>query len=435
MKKNLNLPYALLMGIMVLTSCEKELVIDGANEVNSTEQQPVTIFTRGTGNDAKISYPVHLYVMNADGLCVEKETMTEGNTLSLSLPSATYAVYALAGATEWVYDLPTVATARPDYTVALKDNATHADLMSASNTLVVSKDGENGLTLNLQRKVMMIQSITIKEVPSTTETVTVSISPIYKNLLLNGNYTSETAPITLTLVKQGDGTTWKNASEVYSLPASESAKLTVKMTTANDSKSYSYSCPTSLEANHEVNITGTYTENQSLQISGTVNGAQWGTPTDITFSFDESNVDTGGDVQNETAPAIETWYKKCYVLTTVDDGDYVNVVLLHKDAQHIDCEHMTIAEIDAAVSTALPGFDIDGISGWRLPTKSEAGALVLSSFNAGVESAGGTVMGSSDIHLGRDDDGYFGFSSNSANYSSASVTLLRPVTTVRFRKE
>lgn len=435
MKKNLNLPYALLVGIMMLTSCEKELVADGANEGSSTEQQPVTILTRGTGNDAKISYPVHLYVMNADGLCVKKETLTEGNTLSLSLPSATYTAYAIAGATEWVYDLPTVATARPDYTIALKDNATHADLMSASNTLVVSKDGENSLTLNLQRKVMLIHGITIKDVPSTTDAVTVTISPIYKNLLLNGNYTAETAPITLTLVKQGDGTTWKNASELYSLPASESAKLTIKMTTGSESKSYSYSCPATLEANHEVDITGTYTENQELQISGTVNGAEWGTPTDITFSFDESDVDTGGDVQNETAPEQETWYKKCYVLTTVDDGDYVNVVLLHKDVQHIDCEHMTIAEIDAAVSTALSGFDIDGITGWRLPTKSEAGALVLSSFNAGVESAGGTVMGSSDIHLGKDDGTYFGFSSAHVNYPSASVELLRPVTTVRFKKE
>ena len=437
MKKQLVQLCVAISTLLLLNACEKELTAEESSG-DIVGQQALSILTRGTGSDAKISYPVYIYVMNNDNTCNKKETLTEGNTLSLSLPAANYQVYAVAGATEWAYDLPTVSTARADYAIALKDNAVHADLMTASSATVVSKDGSNTLTLNLQRKVMQIKNLTIREVPSATEAVTVSISPLYKNLLLDGSYSEETEALTISLTKQSDGTTWQNASPLYALPASGSAKLTIKMTTASGTKSYSYTSPQALAANHEINITATYTENEALEIAGTVNGAEWDSPVDVTFSFDDSNSDDGsgsGDgVAPGTAPSAETWYKKCYVLTTADDGDYTVVTLMHKDVQSIACAGMTDEQIDAAVSAALPGFDMDDFTGWRLPTKAEASALVFAKFNSGVESAGGTTMGSSDIYLGKDNGEYFGFNYSSVNYGKAFVELIRPVTTVRFHK-
>jgi len=193
-----------------------------------------------------------------------------------------------------------------------------------------------------------------------------------------------------------------------------------------------------LQANSKVSITGSYTENQGLEISGTVNGAEWGDPTDITFNFDDSNIETGGgsgdDTQDGTAPSAETWYRNCYVLTTADDGDYTVVTLMHKDAQAIDCSSMTAAQIETAVAAALPSFDMDGITGWRLPTKAEAHALVLSLFNAGVESAGGTAI-ANETFLGKDTDGsFFGFTTGSVNLVYTTAQFIRPVTTLRFRK-
>lgn len=439
--KSFSLSVGILMGaVVLLTSCEKELIQENASAAG--EQQSMTILTRGTGSDAKISYPVNMYVMNSSGACVKKETLTEGNALSLSLPVATYQVYAVAGAAEWDYDLPTVATARTDYAIALKDGAVHADLMTAGSAFEVSKDGANTLTLDLQRKVMLIQNVTINDVPATVDAVTVGMSPIYTDLLLDGSYAASTETQTLQLTKQSDGTTWKNATEQYALPAQGTPKLTIRMTTGSDSKTYSYTSPTPLQANSKVSITGSYTENQGLEISGTVNGAEWGDPTDITFNFDDSNIETGGgsgdDTQDGTAPSAETWYRNCYVLTTADDGDYTVVTLMHKDAQAIDCSSMTAAQIETAVAAALPSFDMDGITGWRLPTKAEAGAVdgaARVNFNKGVESAGGTVFNSADSYLGKDDDGgFFGFTISQISTSYTGAEFIRPVTTLRFRK-
>lgn len=43
---------------------------------------------------------------------------------------------------------------------------------------------ENTLTLSLERKVMLIENVSIKNVPSNVIAVNVTISPLYENLLL-----------------------------------------------------------------------------------------------------------------------------------------------------------------------------------------------------------------------------------------------------------
>lgn len=43
---------------------------------------------------------------------------------------------------------------------------------------------ENTLTLSLERKVMLIENVSIKNVPSNVIAVNVTISPLYENILL-----------------------------------------------------------------------------------------------------------------------------------------------------------------------------------------------------------------------------------------------------------
>ena len=72
---------------VALASCEKSLEKAGATEGNSV----LTVMTRSGENDAKVSYPVTIYVMNEDGQCVRRLQLTSANDqLSMKLQPMTY---------------------------------------------------------------------------------------------------------------------------------------------------------------------------------------------------------------------------------------------------------------------------------------------------------------------------------------------------------
>ncbi len=437
MKKTI-LKECLLGGLLAftLTACEKELSTN--EELPLVDEAELTVITRTPDNNIQVSYPVHVYVMNSEAKCIKKETLNSADeALSLSLQAATYQVYAIAGATAWNYNLPTTANAKADDAITLKENAKQGDLMAASSTVTVSKDGNNSLTLNLSRKVMLVKNITIKEIPTTVDAVTVTISPVYKSLLLNGSYSAETESLVVALAKQADGTTWQNSEELYALPAVGKAKLTIGMTTGNETTSYEYASSQSFEANHEINITGTYTENQELLIAGTVNGTQWGAATNVEFTFNNENKTTnGGGEQDDEAPAANTWYKKCFVLSAVEDGDNVVVTLLHKDAlTDIFNSDMSATDMEAAATSHLSDFDIEGITGWHLPSKAELSNLSMNVFNTDVENQGGMRIETTHTYLGKDGGTLFGFDYNSVNLSYKAADYLRPVGTLTFKKK
>ena len=48
--------------------------------------------------EAKVSYPVNIYIFNGSGVCVGVETISsDADELKLSLPEGRYDVYAIAG--------------------------------------------------------------------------------------------------------------------------------------------------------------------------------------------------------------------------------------------------------------------------------------------------------------------------------------------------
>ncbi len=107
--------------------------------------------------------------------------------------------------------------------------------MTAENMVSLADGGENTLTLTLQRKVMLIQYIAIKNVPTYIKAVTVTIAPLYESLLINGSYAEEAGPQEITLTEEENTKVWKNAEGIYLLPpTSGSATITVNMTDNED---------------------------------------------------------------------------------------------------------------------------------------------------------------------------------------------------------
>ncbi len=436
---------------VALASCEKSLEKAGATEGNSV----LTVMTRSGENDAKVSYPVTIYVMNEDGQCVRRLQLTSANDqLSMKLQPMTYHIYAVAGATDGDYTLPGQDDATATSEIALNEDAVHGDLMTASNTVTMSEEENTVLTLTMVRKVMQIESLVINQVPKSVDAVTVTLAPIYDNLLLNGNYSATTSTQTVTLTEQADGTTWQNDEALYMLPSNGNATITVKFSRGGTITSYAYSSPLPLEANKHIRITGTFTGTDELTLSGTITGATWDGTTTIEFTFDETgSTTTGGgtsgggdnggngggedesDVIEGTAPDVGTAYNGCYVLSSTDDENYTFVTLVHKDEFDISGKEKQLAEVEGEINDALLNSDINDISGWRLPVESEISSFTLNMFNS---VSGATPMSMSKSYYYLSSNGIkcatFGMG-NVFNQEYTNGDKLRPVTTLKFHKE
>ena len=371
--------------------------------------------TRSASNDLEVSYPVIVYVMNSEGTCVSRETVVSAESaLSIDLPSGEYNVYAVAGATEDSYTLP----------LLLKENAKHGDLMAASSTITLGKNETNQLTLNLARKVMKVTSLTINDVPADVTAVTMTFSPLCKSLRLNGTFNTASTSETISLTKQTDETTWTNSESLFLLPQTGSTTITIGLTKGEQTTYYSYACQQTLDSNHELTIAATYAGDRKITMTGSINGVAWGDPIDITFEFGEDNTsdNKGGDSNNSSdeVPEVHSVYKDCYVLSVADDGN--------------DKETEVRTEIDAILSS----FNINGITGWRIPTRAEINNLTVTEFNAAMNGVSGLTDFNSKTYFYLE-----GSSLKSVYFRNTTVNWgaeftygdhFRPVTTVRFIK-
>lgn len=448
---------------LAVTSCSKEVIMEETSkqEPNST----LNIRTR-IGDEAlqengpKVSYPVNIYIFNTEGQCSEYLQITDESTdISVELLEGTYNVYAIAGADATTYELPTKEEATTESQIKLIGEK-HGDLMTAENMVSLADGGENTLTLTLQRKVMLIQDIAIKNVPKYIKAVTVTIAPLYESLLINGSYAEEAGPQEITLTEEENTKVWKNAEGIYLLPpTSGSATITVNMTDNEDQiKSYSYTCSDELKANYKIKINGTYSERIGVELSGTITGAEWAGEEEITFDFDETgsepiapdDITPDGEEDNpvisETAPAVGSFYQdKYYVLKSESSNGKTNVTLMTtEEADNVIDREISVPNDQDAVRTAVDAAiakltaDSD-IKGWRLPTIEEMDYISENIDNIRVhfENAKKDFFDFSEFYFMTKQDviSSYSFSSktNPEHTILAAYTLLRPVAVVTFQ--
>lgn len=431
------------MATCLLMACEKELATESGNQTASTANSELTITTRAASDGTEVSLPVTLYVMDNNGICVKKETLTStAEGISMELPAGKYHVYAIGGAKENDYILPATENATAQSEIALKSSAKHGDLMTASGNITLKKNQENQLTLDMSRKVMKINMLTINDVPADISAVSITLQPLYKALLLDGSYGTATTGETINLTKQTDGTTWKNTEAMYMFPQAGSATIKVSLTKNGQSQAYTYVCTESLAANHEYNIEATYVNNQNITMQGSINGVAWGTNINISFNFgNEGNEDddnNGNDTPTEPAPTVNTMYKDCFVMSVADDDNGKVVTLLSKKAVEIIGDGKTQEQIVADINTALPSFNINGIIGWRIPTQEDLNGFLPYYFNQAIGSdTEATLYKSSDGYYYKDGETLKVYKYNGTimyNQILKTGSMFRPVTTIRFSK-
>ena len=298
-------------GAMTLGSCAQEVF----NEEKMAESDArMTVMTRGV-DDLAIARPLRVYVFNDQSSCVAMQTLdADASSFTATLPAGTYDVYAIGGANETLYNLPSKDDASSTSAITLKDGQQLADLMTANDQVTLTDGGTNSTTLNLTRKVMLIKSIVINDVPAGTEAVSVTISPLRTSMLLDGTYQGTDGSFTVSLTCQSDGTTWQMEGDgQYLFPSVDNPTITVTI----GSTPYAHTCNSPFEANHQITISGTYKEPSTgpadVTLTGTINGVAWDTDTDVTFDFgpDEASNSTTSPTE---IPAQGSSYLGCYVL-------------------------------------------------------------------------------------------------------------------------
>lgn len=370
----------LLLAVLALFSCEKftEDEAFGGKEANST----LVVRTRAAQGDAagtegEVSYPVNVYVFDDADACVAVQQIASGeDELSLPLPEGTYSVYAISGADAAAYELPVEENATKDAVITLKGGHTHGDLMTANSNVTLAYGEENKLTLAMARKVMMLESVTISNVPAGVTAVAVSVSPLHENIKLDGSYSGDNYEYTATMAREGETDVWKSTGAVYLLEASGSATVKVSFTAGGKIHSYSYSCPQTLEANHKVNISGTYS-GDGVTMTGTITGATWDEPIDITFSFDEEGetetVEPGedGDGQVEDLPVVGQLYKGCYVLREIQPEQGTGKAYTLMSATQLIGSELGGGQVETAINEGIAKLSVPDITGWRLANMDE----------------------------------------------------------------
>ena len=434
--------YIIALAAAMLAACSDDVLEERASEnANVAANSLLQVRTRGTGDEATISYPVQVYVFQGEGAgeeCLAVQTIGDaGQALNIALTEGTYSVYAVGGASSSDFTLPAKDEATTSTVIALKEGRTLTDLMAASATATLVDGGSNTVTLGLQRKTMLIQDITISKIPSAATAVSVTIAPLWQSLTIGGTYSTVGQTTTIALTKQDDGRTWKNsAGSVFLLPpSSQPASISVNITVGGATNTYTYSTSDQLEAGYKINISGTYTEAVGVNLTGTITGATWLGERTISFTFDESGSSTvvdGSAVDNSAAfPAVGDTYLGCYVLAVDDAEDHAEVLVV-APADITGTFYGSGA--DNAVATALGTVTVDGISGWEVPDRDQASLI----FNA--RGSIGGLTHNSYLCLNNGYKCFFvggGATAFTPTYSpnDQTDTALRPVATVTIAKE
>ena len=373
------------LAAVLLTACEKGLD-EGVADVAPTGQAAKSVLQVRTrsggsaGEEATVAYPIAVYVFAGEDCKAVQTIGDEGQTLNIPLVEGTYTVYAIGGASSSDYVLPTTDDAAAPSAIARREGHSHGDLMAAQATAALTDGGTNTVTLGLQRKTMLIQSVVVKKVPTAATAVSVTIAPLWQALTVSGTYSTAGQSQTIALTKQSDGRTWILAGESGEHvlpPSSQPASVSVNITIGGATKTYTYSCSDQLEAGYKINIDGTYTEAVGVNLTGTITGATWLGERTISFEFDESGSSTSEPSEpNEPSdpsdpsepssdfPDVGDTYQGCYVLAVTEiDETSAELTLLSPNEQAAT----TTGNADAA----LAALGAVGISDWAVPTKAQ----------------------------------------------------------------
>ena len=381
MKKTIYVLWVLLVLAVSFISCSKSVDdYDGKETLGNVKLTLRARAVSGGTSPMTVSTPINIYVFDANEKCVAVKTLaTESEATDVKLLAGEYKLYAVAGAEDSNYTLPTKEEATPRSVVLLNDNKQHSDLMTASSSVVLVDGKDAEATLQMQRKVLLLTEVIVTDVPDDVAEIKATISPLYENLRIDGQYDGSSGSEQMSLAKQGTTNTWRYDCNAFLLPSVGNPTVKFTFTTSDGkTKTFTYSSSKPLLANYKVSMNVNYIKIKNPTLKCVINGVEWdGTDSwnidadERTFTSDEGNDDSGSEV-DDSAPKAGSVYKGCYVLKTETKGGVTKAVLVTPDSkQSLTFTNGDNSSISEAVNKAIHELSVEGITTWRLPTLDE----------------------------------------------------------------
>ena len=393
-----------------LSSCQQIALENEENTANDIiipeGQSRLALKLAADANDAEISWPVSIYVFNSDNTCVETKALTtSASSADFTLPAGTYSLYAVGGMSSDSYSLPTKDSATSTTTLSLLDGVNeHADIMMAQQSdILLTANKSSTQALNFTRKVAKITSMTITDVPEDVTEVTVTFSPVYKAVNLDGTFTN-IDPSTWSYKLSKDNTTpttWKGDCNTYILLNNENMNIKYQFKTDTGTREFTQNT-SKITSNHKISLEANYKkEVLTASMICALNGATWDDDVNITCVVDEvkmtkvednsvpdDNTDDSTEpvadanaAEGATVPEIGdklgSTTELVYVIQKQTYGNYTYVTLMYQsEISGISKEKLTEQEgIKTAVATIfndkINKKAIAKINKWRLPTLDE----------------------------------------------------------------
>ena len=350
---------AAMCGMLTLSSCSEEVFNSAVPEPAESGEGQLRIATRG---DVETPLQTRLYIFNAAGQCIQLLSPDDHEQfVTTSLMAGTYDLCGIGSKDFSNFVLPTVEEATPTTEVIVATGKQRGDLLIGHEQITLEDGDRENIDIQLERKVTHVTSIVIHEVPNDVEHVSVSITPMYKKLLLNGTLEDPTGTYTVNLTDLGSGD-WEAAPDEMILPSDGHPTITITFTKNETPKSYTYTAAQSINANTNVTLEGTFVGQKGIVLTATMTPQSWNsTPQDITFDFDEH-------------PIAGQTYQGYFVVAN-DPTNRTATLLSQNRVNFIAPEGNTQADWLPVLNSAMNSLEKPSFATatdhWRLPTAAE----------------------------------------------------------------
>ena len=335
MKSNFIVLGAAMSGVLCWGSCTREV----CNETGWEDPVPrheLRVMTRTADGD---EIQGRVYLMSPTGHCQTLlETDASGAYTTTLLPPGAYEVYAVGSDDLGNYALPDEEEAKAGSVISVGSGKAMGDLLMQHAQVNLTDEETHTLDLELDRKVICLSEVTVRQVPADITGVSITIDSLYAGVRLDGSYVgAERCQVVLEAAEDSLGL-WRATPDLLRFPSKGNPKVTMAFVSEEGTMAYTLGMEETFEPNHHVRLNGTYPQT--------------------------------GSVPAPAVPVAGELYKGCYVVS-VDERQSKAVLLSPTTNKGY--------KTAAAVNTALSNWPaIEGITGrWRLPTVEEVNIFGL----------------------------------------------------------
>ena len=346
--------------IVGLGSCNQD---ETANQGIEKDMSRLKVMTRSIDETTQPTEG-KIYIFNPKGLCTDtiSPENLKNNTPITTRPGEVK-LMAIGSNDLSAYQLPSQSTVTDSSVIKLNNGRTLTDLILGTTTTTLEEGETTQSDITMSREVLCLKHITAHSIPDDIIGTEIMIGPMYKNIRLNGKYTTDIDSIRIALKKapQEEGVWTYTGDSIFSLPSKGNPSVILRLKTIDNTKEYTYQSNSPLRKNRFVKLNVDYREGIKAFLTSSFASPSWEGTDSVEYQYQKEDIVKDEPVEH---PEAGGGYDKYYVVS-VDPSKRTVVLLRRQDVNGITNDSIMNAVIK---SINKPAWAVDG---WRLPTVEE----------------------------------------------------------------